>query len=77
MVGIDATAAPGNKSLQLSELVGKLSSIIFKIAKVFSYEKDEKRYQTLSKRTNQSGATNIMCLNQDFLESNPAMKSLK
>jgi len=34
MSAIDATAAPGNKSLQLSEFIGK----------VISFEKDKKRF---------------------------------
>jgi 16S rRNA C967 or C1407 C5-methylase (RsmB/RsmF family) len=39
--GIDATAAPGNKSLQLSEILGS----------VLSYEKDPRRFETLKSRS--------------------------
>eukprot|EP00347_Sterkiella_histriomuscorum_P009738 403340074 len=59
--GIDATSSPGNKSLQLSEIIGKL----------YSLEMDQKRYETLKRRVEQCQAKNIECLNYDFLNTNP------
>jgi len=38
--GIDATSSPGNKTLQLSEFIGK----------VHSFELDPKRYEILLRR---------------------------
>jgi 16S rRNA C967 or C1407 C5-methylase (RsmB/RsmF family) len=44
---LDATAAPGNKTLQLSEIFGE----------VLSFEKDEQRFGILKKRVHDSRAS--------------------
>lgn len=59
---VDATAAPGNKSLQLSEFVGE----------VVSYEKDANRFSVLKKRVHECRARNVTAVNSDFLESDPS-----
>jgi 16S rRNA C967 or C1407 C5-methylase (RsmB/RsmF family) len=59
---VDATAAPGNKTLQLSEIVGE----------VMSFEKDANRYAVLKKRVHECRARNVTVMNEDFLESDPA-----
>lgn len=61
--GIDATAAPGNKTLQLSEFVGE----------VLSFEKDPKRFAVLKKRVHECKASkSVTVINQDFLECDPS-----
>ncbi|TNV79132.1 hypothetical protein FGO68_gene6818 [Halteria grandinella] len=59
---LDATAAPGNKTLQLSEFVGE----------VLSYEKDVNRFAVLKKRVHECKASKMVTvINEDFLECNP------
>jgi len=56
---VDATSAPGNKSLQLSEFVGE----------VLSFEKDEVRFAVLKKRVHECRARNVTVQCSDFLEA--------
>jgi hypothetical protein len=56
---LDATAAPGNKTLQLSEIFGE----------VLSFEKDEQRFGILKKRVHDSRASrNVQVSHTDFLD---------
>ena len=61
MKGLDATSAPGNKTLQFSQLVGE----------VLSFEKDEQRFGILKKRVHEYRARNVITINDDFLETKP------
>lgn len=60
---IDTCAAPGNKTIQLAEMMKKYSS-----GKVFAFEKDEKRFNVLEKRLKLSKVSNVQCQNLDFFE---------
>lgn len=60
---IDACAAPGNKTIQLAELMKEFST-----GKVFAFEKDEKRFAVLEKRLKLGKVTNVQCQNLDFFE---------
>ena len=54
IVGVDATAAPGNKTLQLMEICDK----------VYALERDPKRFTVLENRIGKANQTgNITCLN--------------
>jgi 16S rRNA C967 or C1407 C5-methylase (RsmB/RsmF family) len=59
--GLDATSAPGNKTLQFSQLVGE----------VLSFEKDEQRFGILKKRVHEYRARNVIAINDDFLDTKP------
>ena len=59
---LDCCAAPGNKTQQLCQLVGKSG-------KVIACEMDPKRYRLLSSRMDLLGCKNIVdCKLQNFLE---------
>lgn len=59
IVGIDATSAPGNKTLQLGELCDK----------VYAFERDPKRVKTLEMRVRKADLLQrITCMNSDFIE---------
>eukprot|EP01155_Anaeramoeba_flamelloides_P001397 Anaeramoba_flamelloidesa1055038_30.p1 GENE.a1055038_30~~a1055038_30.p1 ORF type:complete len:428 (+),score=111.28 a1055038_30:378-1661(+) len=60
---IDATSAPGNKTIQLAGLCPN--------QKVYAFEKDFKRGKLLKQRVKQSKATNVEIRVMDFLASNP------
>lgn len=53
MKALDSTSAPGNKTLQLSEMVGE----------VLSFEKDEARFAVLKKRVHEYKARNANVVN--------------
>lgn len=57
---IDATAAPGNKTTMLSALVGTSG-------KVWAFEKDLERFQTLKSMVVKAGCRNVECILGDFL----------
>jgi 16S rRNA C967 or C1407 C5-methylase (RsmB/RsmF family) len=59
---LDSTSAPGNKSLQMSELVSE----------VLSFEKDPNRFGVLKKRIHELKARNVTVINEDFLDSDPS-----
>ncbi|MES1919373.1 putative 28S rRNA (cytosine-C(5))-methyltransferase [Bonamia ostreae] len=56
---IDACAAPGNKSLQLSNS--------FKKSRIFSFEINSNRFKTLKKRLSIQNTKNVFARNVDFL----------
>ena len=58
---IDTCASPGNKTLQLGEMIKKFTTGV-----VYAYEKDEKRYNLLKSRIESSGSDNIIPIHQDF-----------
>ncbi|KAH9812802.1 S-adenosyl-L-methionine-dependent methyltransferase [Melampsora americana] len=57
---IDATAAPGNKTTMLSALVGTSG-------KVWAFEKDPERFETLKSMVAKAGCRNVECIRGDFL----------
>ena len=60
IVGIDSTAAPGNKTLQLAEICNK----------VYAFERDPKRAKVLESRVTKANELGqIECLNLDFMEN--------
>ena len=60
IVGVDATSAPGNKTLQLMEICDK----------VYALERDAKRCKVLESRVAKANETgNVTILGQDFLET--------
>jgi putative methyltransferase len=60
---VDATAAPGNKTLQLSEFIGE----------VLSFERDHNRFGVLKRRVHECKASrNVTVINEDFLDSDPS-----
>jgi len=61
---IDATAAPGNKTTHLC-------SIMKDTGKIYAFERDAKRYQTLVEQVGKYGATNIETIHSDFLKVKP------
>nr|GAT60990.1 predicted protein [Mycena chlorophos] len=61
---IDATAAPGNKTTHLSALMGNTG-------KLFAFERDRKRFGTLSMMVSRAGCTNVDPVNADFLTVDP------
>ncbi|TFK72964.1 S-adenosyl-L-methionine-dependent methyltransferase [Pluteus cervinus] len=64
-VVIDATAAPGNKTSHLSALMGNRG-------KVYAFERDRKRFSTLTMMLSRAGCTNVEPCNADFLAIDPA-----
>ncbi|EGG04582.1 uncharacterized protein MELLADRAFT_88623 [Melampsora larici-populina 98AG31] len=60
MCVIDATAAPGNKTTMLSALVGTSG-------KVWAFEKDPERFETLKSMVAKAGCRNVECILGDFL----------
>ncbi|XP_076044684.1 28S rRNA (cytosine-C(5))-methyltransferase-like isoform X3 [Oratosquilla oratoria] len=56
---IDACAAPGNKTSHLAARMGNRG-------KIYAVEKDNERFQTLTKLLHQRGVTNVEYLNVDF-----------
>ena len=67
MTVIDACAAPGNKTIQLAEVVTASGS-------VHACDRDPNRFKTLQRRTLAAGATNIVCHNISFLDIDPEME---
>ena len=65
---IDACAAPGNKTSQLCALVGKSG-------RVFAFERDARRFETLQKLTSQAvgkaALNSVTCTHADFLTVDP------
>ncbi|KAK8830502.1 hypothetical protein WA577_004235 [Blastocystis sp. JDR] len=71
---IDATAAPGNKTTFLGDILRGHGT-------VFAFDRDEKRYQLLKSRCDSYGSGNvptpsiahheITCIHHDFLTTNP------
>ena len=53
---IDACSAPGNKTIQLSELVGNRGNVL-------AFEKDPKRFLTLKKNLDKYKVTNVVAVN--------------
>ncbi|CAD8113903.1 unnamed protein product [Paramecium sonneborni] len=64
---IDCCAAPGNKTIQLSQYA-KENNII---GKIFAIERDEKRFEILKNRLNKYQCDNVEPLNLDFLTIKP------
>lgn len=62
---MDACSAPGNKTLQLGEYVGKSGT-------VYAFEKDERRYHTLQKNIQKHQANNVQTILDSFLNASPA-----
>ncbi|WBW73476.1 rRNA (cytosine-5-)-methyltransferase Rcm1 [Schizosaccharomyces osmophilus] len=60
---IDGCAAPGNKTTHLAAL--------FPTAKIFAFERDGQRVQTLQKMVNISGVQNVEIIHGDFTRSDP------
>jgi len=60
---IDACSAPGNKTSYLAALFPK--------NKLYAYERDKGRFETLKNRMVLSGATNVECVLDDFLKTDP------
>ncbi|KAJ7284670.1 S-adenosyl-L-methionine-dependent methyltransferase [Mycena rebaudengoi] len=63
-VVIDATAAPGNKTTHLSALMGNCG-------KLYAFERDRKRFGTLTMMVSRAGCKNVEPINSDFLTVNP------
>ncbi|KAF7312122.1 SAM-MT-RSMB-NOP domain-containing protein [Mycena indigotica] len=61
---IDATAAPGNKTTHLSALMGNTG-------KLFAFERDRKRFGTLSTMLFRAHCKNVDPINADFLTVDP------
>ncbi|KAG6832824.1 hypothetical protein H0H92_009443 [Tricholoma furcatifolium] len=57
---IDATSAPGNKTSHLSALMQNKG-------KLFAFERDKKRFKTLTTMLSKAGCRNVEPLNVDFL----------
>ena len=62
---IDACAAPGNKTTHLAQLMRNTG-------RIFAFDKDPKRMETLRATVERCKATNIETLCQDFLTADPA-----
>jgi 16S rRNA C967 or C1407 C5-methylase (RsmB/RsmF family) len=60
--GIDACAAPGNKTSHLLASMGTDGV-------VWAFEKDSRRVELLRQRMSQLGAYGVTCMHQDFLAS--------
>lgn len=60
---IDACSAPGNKTSYLAALFSK--------NKIYAFERDTARFETLSNRMMLSGAKNVECKLEDFLKTDP------
>ncbi|KAJ7746636.1 S-adenosyl-L-methionine-dependent methyltransferase [Mycena metata] len=63
-VVIDATAAPGNKTTHLSALMRNMG-------KLYAFERDRKRFGTLTMMVSRAGCTNVEPVNLDFLTTDP------
>ncbi|KAG6850690.1 hypothetical protein H0H93_009848 [Arthromyces matolae] len=61
---IDATSAPGNKT-------SHLSAIMKNKGKLFAFERDKKRFSTLTTMLSRAGCRNVEPLNVDFLTVDP------
>ncbi|KAJ7454797.1 S-adenosyl-L-methionine-dependent methyltransferase [Mycena latifolia] len=61
---IDATAAPGNKTTHLSALMRNMG-------KLYAFERDRKRFGTLTMMLSKAGCTNVEPMNSDFLTVDP------
>ena len=60
---IDGCSAPGNKTLQLSELLGRRGV-------VYAFEKSKKRFETLDKNMKKYRVENVKTIEGDFLTAN-------
>jgi 25S rRNA (cytosine2278-C5)-methyltransferase len=80
---IDATAAPGNKTTHLSALMKNKGRVcqptlsshtdwLIGGMKLFAFEKDAKRFDTLKKMLLKAGCENTVPMNTDFLTTDPA-----
>lgn len=63
-VVIDATASPGNKTTHLC-------SIMSNTGKIYAFERNEVRYNTLKEQVEKYGASNIETYHSDFLKVAP------
>ncbi|KAJ7106472.1 S-adenosyl-L-methionine-dependent methyltransferase [Mycena crocata] len=63
-VVIDATAAPGNKTTHLSALMRNMG-------KLYAFERDRKRFGTLTMMISKAGCKNVEPVNSDFLTVDP------
>ncbi|RDB26149.1 25S rRNA (cytosine-C(5))-methyltransferase rcm1 [Hypsizygus marmoreus] len=63
-VVIDATSAPGNKTSHLSALMQNNG-------KLYAFERDKKRFSTLTTMLSRAGCKNVLPLNVDFLTVDP------
>ncbi|KAL1748928.1 S-adenosyl-L-methionine-dependent methyltransferase [Schizophyllum fasciatum] len=61
---IDATAAPGNKTTYLSALMQNNG-------KLFAFERDKRRFQTLKTMVSKAACKNVQPVNADFLTIDP------
>ncbi|KAH0585057.1 hypothetical protein H2248_008323 [Termitomyces sp. 'cryptogamus'] len=61
---IDATSAPGNKTSHLSALMKNKG-------KLFAFERDKKRFTTLTTMLSRAGCRNVEPINADFLTVHP------
>ncbi|KAI8897249.1 S-adenosyl-L-methionine-dependent methyltransferase [Globomyces pollinis-pini] len=66
-VCIDGCAAPGNKT-------SHLSAIMENTGKIFAFDMDRKRLDTLERLTGRAGCKNIDAVHGNFLETNPMDK---
>ncbi|KAJ7086076.1 S-adenosyl-L-methionine-dependent methyltransferase [Mycena belliarum] len=63
-VVIDATAAPGNKTTHMSALMRNMG-------KLYAFERDRKRFGTLTMMLSKAGCKNVEPVNLDFLTVDP------
>lgn len=61
---VDSCSAPGNKTSHLAALVGKQG-------RVFAFERDQRRFETLCKMLDRAGCSNVIPTCGDFLALNP------
>jgi 25S rRNA (cytosine2278-C5)-methyltransferase len=71
---IDACAAPGNKTTHLAALLQQASSSAKNRGKIFAFERDKNRTETLRKMVKVAGATDLVEImgNTDFTSTNPS-----